>query len=94
MFVQRVKKYIGANTAEMNGVDAIVFTAGIGENAVELRENICSGLDYLGIEIDSAKNDVRGVTTEISTQDSDVDLYVLPTNEELVIARDTKQLTN
>jgi acetate kinase len=94
MFVQRVKKYIGAYTAEMNGVDAIVFTAGIGENAVELRENICSGLDYLGIEIDSAKNDVRGVTTEISTQDSDVDLYVLPTNEELVIARDTKQLTN
>ncbi|MGM0369499.1 MAG: acetate/propionate family kinase [Bacillota bacterium] len=94
MFAQRVKKYIGAYTAEMNGVDAIVFTAGIGENAVELRENICSGLDYLGIEIDPVKNDVRGEKAEISAQNSEVNLYVLPTNEELVIARDTKQLTS
>ena len=92
MFAQRVKQYIGSYTAEMNGVDAIVFTAGIGENAIELREDICSDLDYLGIKLDAAKNDVRGKTTEISAEDSNVDIYVMPTNEELVIARDTKKL--
>ncbi|AGB42072.1 acetate kinase [Halobacteroides halobius DSM 5150] len=92
MFVGRVKKYIGSYTAEMNGVDAIVFTAGIGENAIELREQICSNLDYLGIELDSVKNDVRGATTEISADESNVKVYVIPTNEELVIARDAKKL--
>ncbi|GAB6098487.1 acetate kinase [Halanaerocella petrolearia] len=92
MFTQRVKKYIGAYTAEMNGVDAIVFTAGIGENGIEVREEACKDLDYLGIKIDPAKNNVRGEVAEISADDSKVKVYVLPTNEELVIARDTKEL--
>ncbi|AGB41371.1 acetate kinase [Halobacteroides halobius DSM 5150] len=92
MFTNRVKKYIGSYTAEMNGVDAIVFTAGIGENGSEVREASCSELDYLGVKIDADKNNVRGKTQEISTTDSKVNVYVIPTNEELVIARDTKEL--
>ena len=92
MFVYRVKKYIGSYAAAMNGVDAVVFTAGIGENGIGIREDICEDLDYLGIELEAEKNDVRGVTQEISTAESDVKLYTIPTNEELVIARDTKEL--
>ncbi len=92
MFVYRVKKYIGSYVAAMNGVDAIIFTAGIGENAIELREDICKDLDYLGIKLDTEKNDVRGKVREISSDDSKVEIYVIPTNEELVIARDTKEL--
>ncbi|GAB6138446.1 acetate/propionate family kinase [Halanaerobaculum tunisiense] len=92
MFVYRVKKYIGSYTAAMNGVDALVFTAGIGENSIDMREKICQDLDYLGVEIDSTKNDIRGEVQEISTADSEVKVYVIPTNEELVIARDTKEL--
>ncbi len=92
LFAYRVKKYIGSYSAVMNGVDAIVFTAGIGENAIDLREQICEDMDYLGIEINSARNDVRGETALISTDDSEVDVFVVPTNEELVIAKDTKKL--
>jgi len=92
MFVYRIKKYIGSYAAAMNGVDAMVFTAGIGENAIGLREDICADLDYLGIDLDVDKNDVRGKTTEISADNSRVKIFVVPTNEELVIARDTKEL--
>ena len=94
MFNYRVKKYIGAYTAAMNGVDAVVFTAGIGENGIEIREDICEDLDYLGIKIDSEKNKVRGELTDISAEDSDVKVYLIPTNEELVIARDTMDIVS
>ncbi len=92
MFNYRVKKYIGSYVAAMNGVDAIVFTAGIGENGIDIREQICEDLDYLGIKVDSQKNNIRGKVQEISSNDSKVKVYVIPTNEELVIARDTKVL--
>ncbi|TDX52104.1 acetate/propionate family kinase [Orenia marismortui] len=92
MFVYRVKKYIGSYVAAMNGVDAIVFTAGIGENAIDLRERICNDLDYLGIKVDSERNNVRAKITEINADDSKVKVFIIPTNEELVIARDTKLL--
>ncbi len=92
MFNYRVQKYIGSYAAVMNGVDAIVFTAGIGENAINVREAICKDLGYLGVEIDTDRNDMRGKVQKISTDDSTVDVYVIPTNEELVIATDTKEL--
>lgn len=87
-----IKKYIGAYAALMNGVDAIVFTAGIGENNASLREAVCSNMEYLGISFDKAaniENAHASGNTRISTPDSKVAVYILPTNEELVIARDT-----
>ncbi|MBY0758970.1 MULTISPECIES: acetate kinase [Sellimonas] len=89
----RVVKYIGSYTAAMNGVDAITFTAGVGENDTAMREEICAYLGYLGIKIDPEKNAAaRGEAAEISTADSKVKVYVIPTNEELAIARETKAL--
>jgi len=88
-FVYRVAKYIGAYTAAMNGVDAIVFTAGLGENDKVSRKRICSYLGYLGVKIDDAANDVRGKKTVISAADSAVKVMLIPTNEELAIARET-----
>jgi acetate kinase len=90
----RVREMIGAYAAGMGGVDAIVFTAGLGENAIETRADICRGLEFLGIEIDDAKNNVRGKSTEVSKDGAKVKVFVIPTNEELVIARDTKELTS
>ncbi len=92
-FIYRVAKYIGAYTAAMNGVDAIAFTAGVGENDKEARKAICSYLGYLGVKIDDAANDVRGKNAVISAADSKVKVMLLPTNEELAIARETKRLT-
>ena len=92
IFNYRVKKYIGAYAAAMGGVDAIVFTAGIGENSIDTRAGVIEGLEFLGCKIDSEKNDMRGKEAEISTDDSNVKVYVVPTNEELVIARDTKEI--
>ena len=94
LFNYRVKKYIGAYAAAMGGVDAIVFTAGIGENAKDIRKDIMEDMEFLGIEIDDKANDVRGETKEISTKDSKVKVFTIPTNEELVIARDTKEIVN
>ncbi len=91
-FTSRVKKYIGSYAALMGGVDAIVFTAGLGENSCEDREKICEGLDFMGVKIDSDKNNVRGKETVVSADDSQVKILVVPTNEELMIARDTKEL--
>ena len=91
-FCYRVAKHIGAYTAALNGVDAIVFTAGIGENAAHIRSMICDYLGFLGITIDEEKNAVRGKETEISTPDSKVSVFVIPTNEELAIARETAAL--
>lgn len=85
----RVAKYIGAYTAAMNGVDAICFTAGVGENNPLVRKHVCQYLGYLGIALDQEKNKVRGEDAEISTPDSKVKVLVVPTNEELAIARET-----
>jgi len=90
----RVREMIGAYAAAMGGVDAVVFTAGLGENAIETRAEICKGLEFLGVEIDDAKNNVRGKSTEVSKDGAKVKVFVIPTNEELVIARDTKELTS
>ncbi|MCF0134824.1 MAG: acetate kinase [Lachnospiraceae bacterium] len=89
----RVAKYIGAYTAAMNGVDAIIFTGGIGENDSEFRAEVCSYLGFMGVEIDPEANKVRGERTVITTADSKVIVAMIPTNEELAIARETKALT-
>ena len=92
IFDYRVIKYVGAYAAVMNGVDAIAFTAGIGENNKELRKNVCANLGYLGVKIDDERNNVRGEERIISTDDSKVKVLLVPTNEELAIARDTLAL--
>lgn len=92
VFAYRVAKYVGSYTAAMNGVDNIVFTAGIGENDQEIREEICGYLQFLGIEIDKEANAKRGEEVIISTPDSKVKVLVIPTNEELAIARETVAL--
>ena len=92
VFCYRVKKYIGAYAAAMNGLDAVVFTAGVGENSDVVRELICKDMDWLGIELDSEKNKIRGKEKEISKDGSKVKVLLIPTNEELMIARDTKLL--
>ena len=89
VFAHKVRFYIGAYIAEMNGVDAIIFTAGVGENDITMREVICHNLGNLGIKLDPLKNKVRGKETIISTDDSKVKILLIPTNEELMIARDT-----
>lgn len=91
-YYKRVKKYIGAYMAEMGGADAIVFTAGLGENSIAAREIICSGMEAMGISIDKEANNVRGKEKVVSTLDSKIKVLVIPTNEELMIARDTLQL--
>ncbi len=93
----QVKKYIGSYAAAMNGLDAIVFTAGMGENNPELRERVCKELSYFGVEIDmelNAKTLRQPNTVELSTANSKVKVYVLPTNEELMIAKDTEEIVS
>ncbi len=92
VYYQRVKKYIGAYAALMGGLDAVVFTAGLGENSVTARKAICDGLEFLGIKIDDNKNNIRGKETIISTEDCPVKVLLIPTNEELSIARETMEL--
>ena len=91
-FAYEVRKYIGSYAAAMGGVDIITFTAGLGENGPDMRESICEGLGFLGVHVDHEKNQVRGKETNISAADSTVKVYVIPTNEELMIARDTLAL--
>lgn len=91
-YYKRVKKYIGSYMAEMGGVDVIVFTAGLGENSIDAREEICGGLERLGISIDKIENKVRGKEKIISSTDSAVKVLCIPTNEEVMIARDTLEL--
>lgn len=89
----QVKKYIGSFAAAMGGVDAVVFTGGIGENSIQLREEVCADMEFLGIKLDSAKNkELNSRDAEISTPDSKVKVWIVPTNEELLIARDTRDL--
>ena len=93
MYFYRIKKYIGAYAAALGGVDAIVYTAGVGENQTDMREESCAGLEFLGIKIDKEKNaTIRGKEALISTPDSRVQVWVVPTDEEIVIARDTMEL--
>lgn len=89
-----IKKYIGAYAAVMGGVDAVVFTAGIGENSAELREEVMKDMEFLGMKLDPVKNKVRGVERDVSADDSKVRILVIPTNEELVIARDTLKIVS
>ncbi|SHH09212.1 acetate/propionate family kinase [Tepidibacter thalassicus] len=91
-YCKRVKKYIGSYMAEMGGLDVVLFTAGIGENSVAIREQVCKGLEGIGIKIDTEKNKVRGEERIISTEDSKVKVLIVPTNEELMIARETAEL--
>ena len=92
IFIYNVKKLIGAYAAVMGGVDAVVFTAGVGENAVELRADVVAGLDFMGVSMCPEKNKVRGKETDVSKTDSRARVLVIPTNEELVIATDTAAL--
>ena len=88
----QIIKFVGSYIAAMNGVDAIAFTGGIGENDGALRKVVCESLGFLGVKIDDEKNTVRGEEIRISTDDSSVNVYIIPTNEELAIARDTLSL--
>ena len=92
VYAYHVAKYVGSYVAAMNGVDAIVFTAGLGENDKKIREEICSYFGYLGLTIDPVANDIRGKEAIISTQDSKVKALCVPTNEELMICRETVAL--
>ncbi|MBQ6531204.1 MAG: acetate/propionate family kinase, partial [Clostridia bacterium] len=91
MFAYQVKKYVGAYAAAMGGIDAVVFTAGVGENDADTRAAVVDGLEFLGVKIDADKNNTRG-TVDISAADAKVKTLVIPTNEELMIAIDTKRL--
>ena len=91
-FAYEVRKYIGSYSAALGGLDCLVFTAGVGENSGSMRARICEGLEYLGVKIDPEKNTVRGKEAIISTDDSKVTVWVIPTNEELMIAQDTAEL--
>ncbi len=92
VYHQRVKKYIGAYAALMGGLDAVVFTAGLGENSITSRKSICEGLDFIGVTIDDEANNVRGKETIISCKDAKVKVLLIPTNEELMIAQDTEEI--
>ena len=93
MQTYQIIKYIGSYIAALNGVDAVVFTGGIGENNPDLRTEICDNFKYLGVEIDQKKNALRGEEVKISTENSGLNVYVIPTNEELAIARDAARLS-
>ncbi|PSL44566.1 acetate kinase [Salsuginibacillus halophilus] len=94
IFTSRLHKYIGSYAASMNGVDAVIFTAGVGENSDVVREKVMTGLEFMGVHFDAAKNQVRGREAEITKDDSPVKGLIIPTNEEVMIARDTERLRN
>jgi len=94
MYSYRIKKYIGAYAAAMGGVDMIIWTAGVGENQTGLRLDACQGLEFLGVKMDAEKNKCRGVERIISADDSKVKVLLIPTDEEIVIARDTQELVS
>lgn len=92
IFVYAVKKYIGSYIAALNGLDILIFTGGLGENSPAIRREICRDMDYLGIKIDNEKNEIRAQEQEITASGATVRTFVIPTNEELMIARDTKAI--
>ncbi len=93
-FAYEVRKYVGAYAAAMGGVDAVIFTAGVGENDAGVRADVCQGLDFMGVKLDEAANNVRGKETVISAADSPVKILLIPTNEELMIAMDTAAIVS
>ncbi|ANZ62272.1 acetate kinase [Secundilactobacillus paracollinoides] len=93
MYINRIVKYVGQYIAELGGVDAIVFTAGVGENDIPIRQEVADQLSYFGIGVDSEKNNIRGVERDLSTADATVKTLLIPTNEELMIVRDVERLT-
>ena len=93
-FAYEIRKYVGSYAAALGGLDCLVFTAGVGENSPETRERVCESLEFLGVKLDAEKNKVRGKEMLISTPDSKVAVWVIPTNEELMIAQDTAELVN
>lgn len=93
VYYKNIKGYIGKYMAYLNGCDCIIFTAGVGENGIDVRANICKDLDALGIIMDEEKNNVRGKKVDVATPESQVRIFIIPTNEELVIARDTYRLS-
>ena len=93
-FAYEIRKYIGAYSAALGGLDCLVFTAGVGENSASMRARICQGLEYLGVKLDPEKNNTRGKEAIISADDSKVTVWVISTNEELMIAQDTAELVN
>ena len=93
-FAYEVRKYIGSYAAALGGLDCLVFTAGVGENSASMRARICKGLEFLGVKLDPEKNNTRGKEAIISADDSKVTVWVIPTNEELMIAQDTAALVN
>ncbi|MGB4171730.1 MAG: acetate kinase, partial [bacterium] len=92
VFCYGIKKYIGAYAAILGGLDVVAFTGGIGENGIAIREKVLTGLEFLGIHIDKEKNQVRGQEALISTPDSRVKVMVIPANEEIIVARETKKV--
>ena len=92
MYVRRIIDYIAKYYVELEGCDGIVFTAGVGENSVPVRRQVMEGLKVLGIELDEEKNNIRGSLQRISTNDSKVPVYIIPTDEEVMIARDVVSL--
>ena len=92
VFIHRIKHYVGAYLAELGGADAIVFTAGVGENSATTRADVCKGLEVFGIKLDEAANNVRGEDAVLSTADSKIKVLLIPTNEEVMIARDTYEI--
>ncbi|KRM68406.1 acetate kinase [Apilactobacillus ozensis DSM 23829 = JCM 17196] len=92
MYMNRIVRYVGQYVAEMNGVDAVVFTAGVGENDIGIRQEVADKLSYFGISVDPEKNHIRGVERDISTDDATTKALLIPTNEELMIVRDIERL--
>lgn len=92
LFCQTIAQFIAKYAVSLKGLDAVVFTGGIGENQVNIRKQICEDLEWMGLKIDLKQNEIRGEEIKISTPDSKVEVFIIPTNEELVIARDTKAL--
>ena len=88
----QIKKFVGGYAAAMGGVDAIVFTGGIGENDASVRADVCAGMEWMGLKFNAEANNVRGKETLLSTEDSKVQVWLIPTNEELMIARDTREI--
>ncbi len=94
VFTYKIKKYVGSYAAAMGGLDALVFTGGIGENSIKVRNDVCANLEFIGIKIDPLKNENVKGETDISAPDSKVKVLRIPTNEELVIALDTQQIVS
>jgi len=94
VFTYRIKKYVGSYAAAMGGLDALVFTGGIGENSINVRKEVCRDMEFLGIKIDQTKNENVKGESDISAPDSKVKVLRIPTNEELVIALDTQQIVS